>query len=682
MQSALPAGTVLQNRYRILSVLGQGGFGRTYLAEDLGRFQEHCAIKEFVPVQSEEYFSEKAKELFEREAAILYQIQHPQIPQFRATFEQDERLLLVQDYVEGQTYRELLNQRIAAGKAFSEAEVMQFLQQMLPVLAHIHAKGIIHRDITPDNIILRQSDQRPVLIDFGVVKEVVTRLQFDPEAPQATTVGKFGYAPSEQMQAGNAYPSSDLYSLAVTTIVLLTGREPQQLYDDRNSVWRWQQWVHVSPHLDQVLNRALSYRPGDRYQNVRAMVQALQGESASAAAAATTTFPPQTPSQTPPQAPSQPRSQPSSQASPPPDPAQTGKPASGPSTPSPANPSSTQNISQMNTVAVGRRPPQHPHQPPAHRSPAQHQPPSSSYRSQSDSSLWDNPWVIVLVTVLFAIAAGFGSFAIIRALRTSEPTPAPTEPVPTASPSPSPSPLEPVEFSRRINLPLDETETFDGDLASNETINYRFEAEQDQQLTARLRGEGVLLTVLAPNGEVVSSDAERVLRWDGTLNFTGQYTVQLRPVQGLDASDYELELTLEAAPLPPPSPSPTPTPSPTVTPEPPLPPSPSPEPMVNEQPVFFPPASNTVRFDGRTNTNQIQRYLVEAEAGDVLSAEVLQGAATFTVRYPNGRVVENARRIIFWQSELSRSGAYQIDVSSEGPSNYTLEISLINGIGE
>ncbi|MEM0982293.1 MAG: serine/threonine-protein kinase, partial [Cyanobacteria bacterium P01_H01_bin.58] len=203
MQPPLPIGTLLQSRYRVVRLLGQGGFGRTYQGEDQGRFNEPCAIKEFVPQQGEAQFSTKATQLFQREANILYQIQHPQIPQFRASFEVEQRLFLVQDYVEGLTYRDLLNQRRSQNSFFSEAEVRQFLQQMLPVLAHIHAKGIIHRDISPDNIILRNRDRLPVLIDFGVVKEVVTRVQMTTEATyHPTTVGKPGYAPSEQMQSG------------------------------------------------------------------------------------------------------------------------------------------------------------------------------------------------------------------------------------------------------------------------------------------------------------------------------------------------------------------------------------------------------------------------------------------------------------------------------------------------
>ncbi|MBE9138444.1 serine/threonine protein kinase, partial [Nodosilinea sp. LEGE 07088] len=272
MQPTLTPGTTLQNRYRIVQELGHGGFGRTYLAVDLGRFEEQCAVKELEPQQGDQ-FSDKALQLFQREATILYNIEHPQIPKFQAIFEENQRLFLVQDYIDGVTYRELLNQRLQQGMTFSEAEVRQFLRQILPVLAHIHSKGIIHRDISPDNVMQRRADQLPVLIDFGVVKEVVTRIQPPGSPSQVTSVGKLGYAPSEQMQSGRAYPSSDLYALAVTAIVLLTGKEPQEIFDDVNLNWHLP--PTLSPGLLQVLQRATSYRPGDRYQSVSEMAQAL-----------------------------------------------------------------------------------------------------------------------------------------------------------------------------------------------------------------------------------------------------------------------------------------------------------------------------------------------------------------------------------------------------------------------
>ena len=435
MQSPIPAATVLQNRYRVAHMLGQGGFGRTYLAEDQGRFNERCVLKEFMPLQGEDHFSEKATQLFQREAQILYKIQHPQIPQFRAIFEQDQRLFLVQDYVEGMTYRELLDQRRLQQQSFSEAEVRQFLHQMLPVLAHIHAQGIIHRDISPDNIILRNSDRLPVLIDFGVVKEVVTRIQVPEVVSQATTVGKRGYAPSEQMQTGRAYPSSDLYSLAVTAIVLLTGKEPQMLFDDVNLTWVWPQYVTVSPGLAQVLNRALSYRPGDRYQSVNEMAQAL-GESVTTAT----------------------------------------RPASPP-------PPSAPEVSRMKTVAVSPRYQATQAHTAARTSPARPTTQSAPSTSESDS-LWENPWAVSAIGLGLALAAALGGWAVVQAINSDDTAapPAVESPDITLNPTPTeptePAPNRPVEYSQAFSLSAGESQTVEGSLRAGETVNYRFQAER------------------------------------------------------------------------------------------------------------------------------------------------------------------------------------------------------------
>ena len=274
MQSPITVGTILQNRYHIIHIIGQGGFGRTYLAEDQRRFNELCVLKELIVPITETSHGQKAQELFERESAILYQIEHLQIPKFREKFAQNGKLFLVQDFVAGKTYRNLLKERQDLGKTFNEADVLHLLRNLLPVLGYIHGQGIIHRDISPENIILRENDFLPVLIDFGVVKELATKLQ-SSSATSVTTVGKLGYAPSEQMLTGRVYPSSDLYALAVTAIVLLTGKEPADLFDEQQLTWNWQQWATVTPEFAQVLQRMLSYLPGERYQSAADVTQAL-----------------------------------------------------------------------------------------------------------------------------------------------------------------------------------------------------------------------------------------------------------------------------------------------------------------------------------------------------------------------------------------------------------------------
>jgi serine/threonine-protein kinase len=117
----------------------------------------------------------------------------------------------VQDYIEGQTYFDLLK----SGMRLNEAEIVQFLQQCLAVLAYIHSQGVIHRDISPDNIILRTSDNLPVLIDFGGVKQIAaTAVSKFSQIGVSTCLGKKGYAPEEQLRKGEVFVNSDLYSLA------------------------------------------------------------------------------------------------------------------------------------------------------------------------------------------------------------------------------------------------------------------------------------------------------------------------------------------------------------------------------------------------------------------------------------------------------------------------------------
>ncbi|WP_017317544.1 serine/threonine-protein kinase [Mastigocladopsis repens] len=265
-------GQVIENRYRIIRHLGQGGFGRTYLAEDLNQSQLQCVLKEFAPQVEEQQDLEKAKELFEREANVLKKLEHPQIPRFHASLQvmlgNKDFFFLVQDYVEGDNYWDLLENRITQGQTFSEEEVVKLLQQMLPILSYIHSLNVVHRDISPDNIILRRTDNLPVLIDFGAVKQLPASkgFWFTQLGGIRTILGKKGYAPEEQLRQGKAFSSTDLYSLAVTALVLLTSKEPQKLYDSYQGSWRWGTEIKVSPKLEAVLKKMVAYKPSDRYQ--------------------------------------------------------------------------------------------------------------------------------------------------------------------------------------------------------------------------------------------------------------------------------------------------------------------------------------------------------------------------------------------------------------------------------
>lgn len=292
MDTLLNSGDILNSRYRVLHQLGHGGFGRTYLAEDINRFDEHCVLKEFAPQIECSFIHEKAQELFEREAGVLYRLQHPQIPKFRELFRfrhrEKEHFLLVQDYVEGQTYHTLLNDRIEQGQRFSEAEVIQLLNQLLPVLEYIHSMGVIHRDISPENLILHSRSRLPMLIDFGSIKEKKSQSQSIEAMPytetlsmMGTVIGKSGYAPPEQIERGIVFAHSDLYALAATAVVLLTGKKAQTLIDLDSYHWNWQQEVTVTPELASVLTTMLSPNTGDRFNSATEVIKNLEAVSLS-----------------------------------------------------------------------------------------------------------------------------------------------------------------------------------------------------------------------------------------------------------------------------------------------------------------------------------------------------------------------------------------------------------------
>lgn len=283
----LAPGTRLRDRYLIQRQLGQGGFGRTYLAEDTGRFHEKIAVKEFVPNVQGTQALQKAEELFQREAITLHKLQHPQIPRFWETFQEGKRLFLVEDFIEGQTYQSLLEQRLQRGQCFREAEILQLLRKLLPVLSYLHQQGVIHRDISPDNIMLRAKDKQVVLIDMGGVKQVAIDVATqlvgakNSASGRTTCMGKVGYAPDEQIRLGIVAPHSDLYALAVTVIVLMTGKQPQELLDQHTVHWMWHRELTLSPLLTKILNQMLHRQPNQRFKSADEILKLLEPSNSS-----------------------------------------------------------------------------------------------------------------------------------------------------------------------------------------------------------------------------------------------------------------------------------------------------------------------------------------------------------------------------------------------------------------
>jgi WD40 repeat protein/tRNA A-37 threonylcarbamoyl transferase component Bud32 len=256
--------------------LGQGGFGRTYLALDEDRLGTHCVIKQFSPQIQGTKSLEKAVNLFIQEAVRLHELgEHSQIPTLLAYFEQDKYLYLVQQFIEGQNLLQVMKQE----GPFNERKIRDVLADLLPVLRFVHHKQVIHRDITPTNI-LRRPDGRLVLIDFGVAKQINVETAAEP----GTRIGTEGYTPMEQFRGGRAYPASDLYSLGATCIHLMTQIKPDSLYDPLNGHWIWREHLQekgvvVSDQLAYILDNMLKDLVAERYQSADEVMRDLNADS-------------------------------------------------------------------------------------------------------------------------------------------------------------------------------------------------------------------------------------------------------------------------------------------------------------------------------------------------------------------------------------------------------------------
>ena len=296
-------GEFLRNRYRVLKLLGEGGFSKTYAAVDADRLDAPCVIKQFFPHVQGSAARAKAAKLFREEAFRLYDLgeNHWQIPRLLAFFEQGSSLYLVQEFIEGQTLWDEL-----CDSNFDEEKIRGILTDLLPVLDFIHSNNVIHRDIKPENIIRRKSDGKLVLIDFGGAKQVTqTSL-----ARQATVLYTIGYAPAEQM-AGFVFPASDLYALGVTCLRLLTQCFPEQddseqfhdrLYDAINGKWLWrkileEKGIAISEELGKVLDKLVQNLVKDRYQSATEVLEDLNSSAFGEAPAILTTPQPVSPPQ-------------------------------------------------------------------------------------------------------------------------------------------------------------------------------------------------------------------------------------------------------------------------------------------------------------------------------------------------------------------------------------------------
>ncbi|MEG4444163.1 serine/threonine-protein kinase [Microcoleus sp. AT9_B5] len=273
------------SRYRSIKPIGQGGFGRTFLAVDETKplIFSQCVIKQFFPQNTA---AEKSAQLFHQEAAQLETLgKHPQIPELIAHFEQDGRQYLVQEFIDGKNLARELEQK----GAFTETQIRQILNDLLPVLHFVHKSKVIHRDIKPENIIRRRLSPTPlpaletsyqpspfqkdiVLVDFGAAKKVTAT-----GLPQTgTIIGSAAYTAPEQLM-GKAVFASDIYSLGVTCIHLLTEIPPFDLFDSTEDSWAWRNYLKtaVSDDFGRILDTMLQSATNRRYSSASAVIRHL-----------------------------------------------------------------------------------------------------------------------------------------------------------------------------------------------------------------------------------------------------------------------------------------------------------------------------------------------------------------------------------------------------------------------
>jgi serine/threonine protein kinase len=265
----------LNNRYEVLRELGDGGFGKTFLARDCQMpSTRECVLKQLKPLHNDAQMYEMVKTRFQREAAMLEQLgEHDQIPRLYAYFSEDDLFYVVEEYVQGNT----LTQKVHREGPQSEANVRSMLINLLPAIVHVHQQKIVHRDIKPDNIILRAADGKPVLIDFGAVKETMgTVMNAQGNSTHSIVVGTPGYMPSEQMVGRPVY-ASDLYSLGLTAIYMLTGKAPQELDSDpATGAILWRGFApNVNRDFADFLDRAIQMTPQTRFSSGQEMFIAL-----------------------------------------------------------------------------------------------------------------------------------------------------------------------------------------------------------------------------------------------------------------------------------------------------------------------------------------------------------------------------------------------------------------------
>jgi len=266
---------ILAQRYLICSQLGRGGFGMTFLAQNIHLpGQPLCVVKKLDPQFTDPTLIAIAQKQFELEALSLSRLgSHAQIPSLLDYFQVGTDLYLVEEYIPGSDLLQIVTKQ----RRFNDSEVEIFITQMLRLLEYLQLHHLIHCDIKPQNIILRPTDRRFVLVDFGIVKDIAaTTSRHDLDS---MAVGTPGFAPPEQLANRTGF-ASDLYALGMTCIYLLTGKNPSQFPTDPYTCELiWSDTVEISVELSEIINKMIQIPLAERYHSATEVITALKNRS-------------------------------------------------------------------------------------------------------------------------------------------------------------------------------------------------------------------------------------------------------------------------------------------------------------------------------------------------------------------------------------------------------------------
>jgi len=263
----LRTGSLLDRRYEIIKLIKRGGMGSVYKGLD-NRFEKTpCAVKEMLSLTYDKDQQNYYVDRFKKEANILHNLKHGGLPRVKDYFVEKGRYYLVMDYVEGKDLKTVLESY--EGKAIPEDTVIDWAIQILDILEYLHNQSppIIYRDLKPANIMLKDSDNRLVLIDFGLARTI------NPDSDSTkTTAGTYAYAPMELFQ-GKPELRTDLYSLGATMHCLLTGQKPEAPFSFEPVKTLN---PSVSKEVEEIVMKSLEMEAVNRYKNAEEMKAVLQ----------------------------------------------------------------------------------------------------------------------------------------------------------------------------------------------------------------------------------------------------------------------------------------------------------------------------------------------------------------------------------------------------------------------